>query len=208
MGCRKTWILGAALCGALLCGANSQAGSIDFIATGQFDPPTGTSVYSTTESTSVTYTSLGVTTASAPPTDNVSLGTFTTASGASASSPITIPATSFALTITDVTLGSPYFGDMITFTGTMSGTLSSTSSSASVLFSSPLSETLGGFVFTIVSGDQSTPGRLNLNNPTSNGGVSTIDALVTAAVPEPSSVVLLGLAVPALAGLAYRRARR
>ncbi len=33
---RKTWILGAALCGALLCGANSQAGSITFLATGTF----------------------------------------------------------------------------------------------------------------------------------------------------------------------------
>ena len=76
------------------------------------------------------------------------------------------------------------------------------------MFSTPLSQTLDGFIFTIVNADQTMPGRVNLNAPTTNGGVSTIDAIVTSAVPEPSSVVLLGLAVPALAGLAYRRARR
>ena len=44
MGCRKMWILGAALCGAVLCGANSQAGSITFLATGVFTS-SGTSTF-------------------------------------------------------------------------------------------------------------------------------------------------------------------
>jgi len=59
MGCRKTWIWGAALCGALLCGANSQAGTIDFLATGTFTS-NGTPTFTSTDGlTSVAYTSLG-----------------------------------------------------------------------------------------------------------------------------------------------------
>jgi hypothetical protein len=198
MGFRKTWVFGAALWGALLCGANSQAGSISFIATGSFTP-SSTATY-TNGPASVTYTSLGLSSATTPA--NVSLGTFTTASSPP-SSPSTAVSSTFTLTVENIATF-----DMITFTGTMSGSISPSSSSASVVFSTPLSETLDGFIFTIVNADQNMPGRINLNAPTTNGGVSTIDAIVTSAVPEPSSVVLLGLAVPALAGLAYRRARR
>jgi PEP-CTERM motif len=202
MGCRKTWILGAALCGALLCGANSQAGSIDFLATGTFASGTtpGTSVYTAVDGTTVTYTS-AFSTATVPPTNNVNLGTFTTASGEPSTSPETV-SSAFTLTVENIATT-----DTITFSGTLTGTISGTTSSAYVVFSSPLTENLDGYIFTIVNADQGTSGRVNLNAPSTSGGVSTINATVSA-VPEPASVVLLGLAVPALAGLAYRRARR
>ncbi len=202
MRCRKTWILGAALCGALLCGANSEAGSIDFLTRGSFNSglTPGTPVYTTVDAkTSVTYTSTH-STATVPPTVDVVLGMFRTDSLEAPVTPQLVSST-FTLTVENTATM-----DTITFSGTLSGTISSSTSSASVLFSSPLSETLDGYVFTIVSADGGTPGTVNLSAP-STGGVSSIEASISA-VPEPDSVVLLGLAVPALAGLAYRRARR
>jgi PEP-CTERM motif len=201
MGCRKTWILGAALCGALLCGANSQAGSIDFLATGTFTS-NGTPTFDSSDGlSSVAYSSF-TSTATVPPLNNINLGTFTTTSTADPATPSTAVDT-FTLTVTDIATT-----NTITFVGTMSGLISSSTSSASVLFSSPLSQTLDGFVFTIVSADGGTAGTVNLNAPTTNSGISTINASVTAVVPEPTSIALLGLAVPALAGLAFRRVRR
>jgi hypothetical protein len=199
MGCRKTWIWGAALCGALLCGANSQAGTVNFLATGEF----GTSLTPTFTNgpASVTYTS-NISSAVVPPATNVNLGTFTTASTSATSTPTV---DTFTLTVTDT--DSPTL-NFITFSGTMGGAISSNSSTAFVTFSSPLSQTLDGFVFTLVMADQGTAGRLNLNAPTTNNGVSNINATVNAVVPEPTSIALLGLAVPALAGIAYRRVRR
>jgi hypothetical protein len=197
MVCRKTWILGAALCGALLCGANSQAGSITFLATGTFTS-SGTSDFTSPDGlTTVDYTSL-VSSASPPPTNNVNLGTFTVASTDTNDFPVN---DTFTLLVTDTATG-----HAITFSGTMAGIISSNLSTASIVFSSPLTETLDGFIVTIANHDAGVAGQVNLNSPATNGGVSTINASV--AVPEPASVVLLGLAVPALAGLGYRRSRR
>jgi hypothetical protein len=201
MGCRKTWILGAALCGALLCGANSQAGSIDFLATGTFTSSSSPTFESSDGLSSVAYTSAN-SMATVPPVNNINLGTFTAASTAAPATPSTVSDT-FTLVVTDIATT-----NTITFVGTMSGAISGSTSSASVVFSSPLTETLDGFVFTIVSADGGKAGTVNLNAPTTNGGVSTINASVTAVVPEPTSIALLGLAVPALAGLAFRRVRR
>jgi hypothetical protein len=195
MVCRKTWILGAALCGAVLCGANSQAGSITYLATGVFTT-SGTSTF-TNGVASVTDTAI-VSTASVPPPTFANLGTFTTVNPGSTQ----ISANdTFTLTIENTATT-----DTIKFSGTMSGSFSDTSSSAFIQFSTPLTQTLDGFIFTIVSADGGTPGRVNLNAPLTNGGQSTINASV--AIPEPASVVLLGLAVPAVAGLGYRRSRR
>jgi hypothetical protein len=195
MGNRKTWILGAVLCGVLLCGSNSHAGSITYLATGVFTT-SGTSTF-TNGVASVTDTAI-VSTASVPPPTFANLGTFTTVNPGSTQ----ISANdTFTLTIENTATT-----DTIKFSGTMSGSFSDTSSSAFIQFSTPLTQTLDGFIFTIVSADGGTPGRVNLNAPLTNGGQSTINASV--AIPEPASVVLLGLAVPAVAGLGYRRSRR
>ena len=74
MRCRKMWILGAALCGVLLCGGNSQAGSISYLASGTFTS-SGTPTFSDGIS-SVDYTSASSSRSSTP--SNVSLGFFTT----------------------------------------------------------------------------------------------------------------------------------
>jgi PEP-CTERM motif len=202
MGCLKTRTLWAAICAAVLCGADAQAGSINYLVTETFTS-SGTSLFTSADSTTtVLYTIPPVSSANVPPANNVSLGTFTTAS--SSTTPVSVSDT-FTLTIAD--LGSPTLNS-ITYTGTMSGTISGSTSTAFVQFNSPLTQTLDGFVFTIVSADLGIAGRLDLNAPTTNGGVSSINAIVNAAsTPEPSSVVLLGLAVPALAGLVIRRAR-
>jgi hypothetical protein len=204
MGSRKAWILGAALCGALLCGPKSQAGTIDFVATGTF-ASSGTPEYINGPA-AVVYTGL-LSSATYPPVDyGVSLGTFTTSSS---STSLTLVSDDFTLTVTNINTT-----DTITFSGTLSGAISATSSTAFILFSSPLSQTLDGYVFTISANDASpvvvsaaTAGRLNLIAPTTNGGVSSLTATVSS-VPEPASIALLGLAVPALAGLACRRVRR
>ena len=206
MRCTKVWILGTTLCGALLCASNSQAGSITYLAVGTFTS-SGTPTFTSPDlSTSVAYSSLE-STATVPPANNVSLGTFMTASTSSPTTPTMVTDT-FTLVVFNTTPGSPDFGNSITFTATMSGTISSSTSSADMQFNTPLSANLDGYTFTIVNADQGISGRINLNAPTTNGGISTIDAIVTATVPEPGSVVLLGLALPALAGLAYRRTRR
>ena len=36
---RKMWLFGVALCGAIVYGSNSEAGSINFLATGTFTRP-------------------------------------------------------------------------------------------------------------------------------------------------------------------------
>jgi hypothetical protein len=200
MGCLKTRTLWAAICAAVLCGADAQAGSINYLVTETFTS-SGTSLFTSADSTTtVLYTIPPFSSATVPPTTNVSLGTFTTAS--SSATPVSVSDT-FMLTIANLATS-----DTITYTGSMSGTISSSTSTAFVQFNSPLSQNLDGFVFTIVSADLGTAGRLNLNAPTTNAGVSSINANVNAAIPEPSSVVLLALAVPALAGLVIRRTRR
>jgi len=142
MVCRKTWILGAALCGAVLCGANSQAGSITYLATGVFTT-SGTSTF-TNGVASVTDTAT-LSTASVPPPTFANLGTFTTVNPGSTQ----ISANdTFTLTIENTATT-----DTIKFSGTMSGSFSDASSSAFIQFSTPLTQTLDGFIFTIVSAD-------------------------------------------------------
>ena len=100
MGFRKVWILGAALCGALLCGANSRAGTVDFLATGTFTS-SGTPTSASGDST-VSYTNPGPQSATVPPATNISLGTFTVTSTALPATPDSF-SDSFSLTILTLT---------------------------------------------------------------------------------------------------------
>jgi len=57
-------------------------------------------------------------------------------------------------------------------------------------------------------GGVNTPGRINLNPPSTNGGVSTINGEINAqAVPEPSTIAT-SLGAVALLGLVYRSRRK
>jgi hypothetical protein len=180
----------------LLLGTDAKAGFISYIATGSFSGGTtpGTSVF-TTPTATVTYNNPGLQTVTPP--SIVSLGTFVV--NAPNTTPTAVSGT-FTLTIEDVATM-----NTISFTGTLSGTVAVATSTASVHFHSPLTQTLDGFVFNIASADGGTPGTVFLSPTTTNGGTTTIVGLVTApAVPEPSSIALLGISIPALLGLALR----
>ena len=120
MGCRKTWIFGA-LCGALLCGPNSQAGSITFVATGIFN--NGLSFYPTYVNgpayVEYTYPPSQPATVPPPPLPTpVSLGTITT-SLVPLSSPPTPVSSTLTLTVYNISTG-----DFITFVANLGGAVS------------------------------------------------------------------------------------
>ena len=202
MKTRKLAWIGMALGVMLLWGAGARADFITYLAGGIFTGGTtpGTPTYTapTDPGTTVTYTTT-ISTATFPPATQVSLGTFTAASGAA--TPVALGG------LFDLTILNTATGHSILFVGTVGGTLTATTSTGFVQFAGPLTQKLDNALFTILSADSNVPGRVNLGAPTTNGGMTTINGLVNA-VPEPSSLVLLGLGGPALAGLAYRRARR
>lgn len=101
----------------------------------------------------------------------------------------------------------------LSFSGFFSGTLTSNNANIKMNPTSPTSQqiTLGGNVYTVTLGTYSPPGPPGASNagslnalvsvaPSSGGG--TISS-----APEPSSLLLVGLAVPCL-GLSAWRARR
>lgn len=193
---------GLALGAMLLWSAGANATFISYLTTGMFSGGTtpNTSVFtSSTGGTTVSYTSSAVDSATVPPTSNVSLGTLTVASTSTSAESLS---GGFKLTIVDTTAGGT--GGAITFTGTLSGAASSTASTGALVFSGPLTQQLDGVTFTITNADTGQTGRVNLAAPTTNSGQSTINAAINA-VPEPSTLALLGLGIPAVLGLRFRR---
>lgn len=200
----KSSLIAMAFGAILAWGAGARADfTLNYLPTGIFTggatPGTPTFTAPTDPGTTITFTN-SPSSATVPPPNQVSLGTFTTASGS---------ATSVALSGGfDLTILNTDTSDSITFHGVLSGSISATSSTAAhILFSGPLEQVLDGFTIMILSADSSVPGEVNLGAPTTNGGVTTVNGEINF-VPEPSSLALLGLGGPALAGLAYRRIRR
>jgi len=134
-----------------------------------------------------------------PPASQVTFGTFdshlTTATSLQGVS------SGFELTITQTT---PTTGE-ITFVGTLTGQLRVDNSQAFVQFDAPLFQSIGNILYQIIEADNGTIGRANISPPTSNNGLSTVEGVITA-VPEPSSILMASLAVPAL--LLYGRSRK
>jgi len=204
--------IGLVMTGLLAVGNAAQAVPVNFITLGSFSGGTG--------GTGPTYNdgAAGVNIAfgssvnnnvTAPPATGASFGTFdTSATTATAASPGTISGI-FTLTILE---SSPDAGS-VSFVGTLHGSLSDTSSQAYIQFTGPLSQTIGGTTFSIVSADgpdqfTHVAGRVNLSPKGTNFGVSSIAGLVNVAVPEPASLVLMGLGIPAIGAIAHLRRRR
>jgi len=91
--------------------------------------------------------------------------------------------------------------------GDLLGQIKVTNSQAYVQFNAPLSKSLGNIIYSIVSQDNGTLGRVNLSPPTVNSGLSSIAGQV-GVVPEPSTMVLAALGVPVLLLVAYRNRKK
>jgi hypothetical protein len=192
-------ILGA----MLLAAPAARADMVTFITTGTFsggDAP-GTSTYlNAALGIDIVFNGSLNNTVTVPPASLASFGTFDTSATTT---------TTFAPVTTDFTLNiiqtAPVAGTG-QFTGTISGTLMVTNSQVFLLFSGPLSETIGGSLYTILNADSSVPGRVNIAPPSTNLGITTINGQVNRAVPEPGTLSLLLLGGPAI--LLYRMRRK
>jgi hypothetical protein len=194
----------------------ARAVLVTYTTTGAWNPtassPPGTSNPSITVS-GVTLTFQGLTSTDiANPASFDSFGSFTTSGGAS---PVNLAGTLFTLYITTNVPSGP---GLATFVDTVTGTIEIQSSSAYIQFQSPLSVTVvvpppvGGTVtYTILNGDRSLTGAINLNAPKAGGATSnpaTINGEIVVAIPEPTTIISALSGVIVLAGMARFRRRR
>lgn len=131
----------------------------------------------------------------APPTSGATFGQFDT-TGTTAPT-LTGVNSGFTLDIFQTT---PEAG-ATSFLGTLQGTLALDSSTAFVLFTG-LSQSIGNVLYKIIESDNGVAGRANISPPTTNNGLSSVEGEISISeppvVPEPSTMLLAGLAAPAL----------
>ena len=138
------------------------------------------------------------------------LHTFSTAS---ATSPDTFnnANVSFTLQLKDLASGAT---GSLTFSGAFTGTITADSSNVQLTFTSPTTESLslGGNTYTVTMGTYTPPGPPGASNAGSlNAFVSVAPAGGTgtiSSVPEPSTFVLAGLALPWVGLSGWRRRRK
>jgi len=118
---------------------------------------------------------------------------------------------SFTLQLTD---SASHTSGSLTFSGYFSGTITGNSSNVQLTMTSPTTEslTLGGNTYTVSIGTYTPPGPPGASNAGSlNAFVSVAPASGTgtiSSVPEPSTFVLAGLALPWVGLSGWRRRRK
>jgi len=206
----KFSLLGLAMCGVLLLGAEARAVPISYTTIGSFVGGTGPQNDDTYTNGPVTiqYRPNDTTNYDLPfgGSTNADFGSFVVTTSGAVDTPVTA---SFTLTILQVL---PSVGTLDYF-GTLSGTLRIGASGAFVTFAQPLVRSIGLVVYELVERDQGIPGNVALVpatiNPANPGGpllpgVTSVEGRITL-VPEPSAIVLMGLGAIAPVTLMLRR---
>jgi len=155
----------------------------------------GTNVYvDATNGVRISFEGIVSQSVNANPVATASYGNFNS-TGTTAATPQGV-ASGFTL---DIVQTAPSPGGAITFVGTLTGTLAFDSGQAWVQFNAPLTQSIANILYAITEADNNTPGRANIVPPSVNGGLSSIEGSIGVnAIPEPSPLLLAGLAAPAL----------
>ncbi len=100
----------------------------------------------------------------------------------------------------------------VTFSGYFNGTLTADSSNVQLTFTSPTTQTvsLGGNSYLVTMGTYTAPGPPGISNAGSLNAFVTVTpgtGTISSSTPEPTALMLAGLALPCL-GLAGWRKRR